>query len=505
MLLWSESPHKVLRVAAGTQFRFLSQESSLAYIVILIELFRHRQDQEHEVPFDRLLDAARESYDRFGLGEPPDGARLRDHLDALREWGNVERRLEPRRIIRIKDRGLERYLFRLADDTAAILLHLENRLSEHREGGLRSARFSLREVEEALALVVSLAGPVACADETSADAAARAGSAILRAYRSVAEAGEELLLLDLKLSEATTRTPDPEGMEALTRQIETYLERYLEDVEAIRRSSWERLMQLLHRDRAGFLERVRNALDDEFRSAPMRPSAPPPDPHEVLLRIRAFLEDAGTLDRRRTAVHQRLADVVGHMQRHVRALVRRSQVRESLRGASRALLSKGDLGAPADIVDELFMVSLWSSAHIVPDGCSGTADARASMPRPRRAGRPASDRFAGAVVHPTRRAVGTEGRALLELRMQALNEFVHSRVLRGRPTALVSDAELDDFADLRQLLAAVREGLLGPSPIRRRYLNFSVARSGREEVILVPRSHEGVLRTVDLRFSEVAR
>lgn len=510
MLLWSETPQKILRVAAGTQFRFLSQESSLAYLAVLIELFRRRQEQEHEVPFDRLLEALADTYERFSLGPPLDATRLREHLDALRDWGNVERRLEPRRIVRIKDRGLERYLFRLADDTAAILLHLENRLSEHREGGLRSARFSLREVDEALALVASLAeaarsGAASVPTETGLDPATRAGSAVLRAYRSVSEAGEELLLLDLKLSEATTRVPDPEAMETLARQIELYLERYLEDVETIRRSARERLTRLLAPDTRAFLDAIRAALETEFRSSPMRPSAPPPDPLEVLQRISVFLDDSGTLDRRRAAVHQRLADLVGHVQRHVRAMVRRSQVRETLRSASRVLFSQGHFEAPPDTRHDGLFAALWSSAHVLPDGCPGTAESRAQMPRPRRAGRPSAERFSGAVVHPGRRAVGGEGRALLELRLTELNEFVRARVLRGRRDALASQADIEDFADIRQLLAAVREGLLGSSPIRKRYLDFAVSHVDRDPVTLVPRSREGELRMLDLRFTEVQR
>ena len=120
-------------------------------------------------------------------------------------------------------------------------------------------------------------------------------------------------------------------------------------------------------------------------------------------------------------------------------------------------------------------------------------------------GRPSADRFAGAVVHPGRKAVGGEGRALLELRMSELNEFVRARVLRGRRTALASQTEIEDFADVRHLLAAVREGLLSSSPIRKRYLDFAVAHAAPDQVTLVARSREGELRMPELRFTEVRR
>ena len=89
--------------------------------------------------------------------------------------------------------------------------------------------------------------------------------------------------------------------------------------------------------------------------------------------------------------------------------------------------------------------------------------------------------------------------------MAALNEFVRTRVLRGRAAALVSQADLEDFQDVRQLMAAVREGLLGPSPIRKRYLNFTVSHAGQDSVTLVPRSREGELCIQELQFSEVQR
>jgi hypothetical protein len=89
--------------------------------------------------------------------------------------------------------------------------------------------------------------------------------------------------------------------------------------------------------------------------------------------------------------------------------------------------------------------------------------------------------------------------------MAELNEFVRARVLRGRQAALASQADIEDFGDIRHLLAAVREGLLSSSPIRKRYLDFAVVHVGCDQVTLVPRSREGELRMLELRFTEVQR
>ncbi|GEM_PF-2902598 len=75
---------------------------------------------------------------------------LRADLNQLEDWGSVRQRLEPRRIRRLEDRGLNRYLIRLTEGMHEILEELEGRVEKAQARKRASARDLLRDVEGAL-------------------------------------------------------------------------------------------------------------------------------------------------------------------------------------------------------------------------------------------------------------------------------------------------------------------------------------------------------------------
>jgi hypothetical protein len=172
-------------------------------------------------------------------------------------------------------------------------------------------------------------------------------------------------------------------------------------------------------------------------------------------------------------VHQRLADVVGHLRRYLSEIVRRSQLVASLRALSREVLHLPD--ERLDDIDEFFL-RLWQPAHAVLDENTGDPTERAVLPRPYVYRPTGKRRFTGASIRPTVPGQSKTNRPTLIKQMEDLNAFVARVVLRGQREAFVGDAFLDDFGHVRLLLSAIRMARHEKSRLRNRYLRYQVAR-----------------------------
>ena len=303
-------------------------------------------------------------------------------------------RLEPRRVRTIADRGLKLFLVRLSESTNTILEHLESQLEEIEHAMASSARFSLLEVDDALQTVSSVLESASPSDEDHC----RAGRELFRARQAVEEAGNELLRLDLWLSETAVQPPDRQRLLELLAHLETYFDRYLQQVDTRRERCFDKLEALLAGDAEPFFVAVDQALQREFADDPTRTGRRSPEIRPLLQVIQDFLKPDGILDYRRLIVHQRLADVVGHVRRYLSEIVRRSQLVGSLQALSRNLLRM-----PDERLDDIeaFFLRLWQPAHAVLDENAGVPTERAVLPRPYINRPTGKRRFAGASIRPS--------------------------------------------------------------------------------------------------------
>jgi hypothetical protein len=492
MALWSHPPRRLLDLIGADDFRFITAQDPIPYLVILVELFRRRQEQRLELPFDRLLDAVQPALSSRISGTRDYGTpELRADLCALEEWGNVRQRLEPRRIRRLQDRGLERYLVRLTDGTHDLLERLDARAARRAGERESGARDHLRDLEDALGRVAEGLGRLG---ELGHEGRCRLGRDVQRAQAASEAAGADLLRLELRLGELALETLDAARLEELVTHIQSYLERYLQDLDRRRRRALELLSEPGH---AG-LDTVHEALLREAAEDPLSSGRPPSHPGRGIELLGEFLREGGVLDRRCQAVHQRTADVAGHLERHLAALVRRSQLRACIRDRV-AELARLDASPASVAAVDAFFTSLWQSGHLVGAELPGTPARRAAPPRPRRRYERRRPTFGGAVVSPADGEVAGR-RPLLQTWLEALGEFVEERILRGRRRAPVTDARLESFADVRLLVSAVRVGLTSRA-FHRRYLTYRVERRAPELLVtLEPSSGAGRLRLLDVDF-----
>lgn len=472
MRIWDYSLHQIASRLDCDQFRFLTNMPAEPYIAILVALYRARQiDMQLEMPFELLYENVTPALQQFKSESEYDRQALRSHLRTLEVWGNVSMRLEPRRIRRIQDRGLERYLIRLTEVTSAILSQLESQIENVSEERAASARFSLQDVDDFLAAVVEL---LEAGDEIEHDDLCRVGRQLAHARIAVAEAGAELLRLDLWLSEMAIQTPDRHRLTDLLARLEAYFERYLQEIDERRHRCHEKLVRLLDEHAVPFLERVHDAMKREYADDPTRHGVQPPNPQQIVRAVQEFLEPEGILDGRRKAVHERLADVTGHLKRFLAELVRRSQLVAGLRELSDRLLHADDSIVQNGRVENLFL-DLWQPAHAVLDENRGRPTEKVEPPRPPRSYVGSGTRFTGASIRPSDNGKAKSKRPALIKQMQDVNEFVQAAILRGTREAFVSDAELQDWSHVRLLFAAIRFARLEKSRLRQRYLDFQIA------------------------------
>ncbi len=497
MPIWDIHPDEILRRVSRDEYRFLAAEKPAAYLAILVELYRgQQQHMQLEMPFDSLLDAVADQYQAHAIEQPTVASRLRQDLNTLQENGNVQQRIEPRRIRRIQDRGLDRVLVRLTDSSREILTHLETRFEQRMVSRDTSARFSLIEVDDLLGDVLALLQQAADIDH---DTACRAARSLARSHKAVAEAGDDLLRLDLWLSKLAVEVPDHTTLLDLVQRLEGYFDRYLSEIEQRRHTCYAKLQHLVADGAAPILGRLDAAMTREVEDDPTRQRARVRLAAETLAAIHDFLEPGGILDERRRTVHDRLADVAGHLKRYLAELVRRSQLLERLRQLSRHFIH-----AKQTLFDDgradAFMVDLWRSAHLVIDGMPGTPQHQATPTRPAQSTGP-RQRPAGAIFTPRRGKRQGEARALLLQRLTQLNDFIDRAILRGQNEAPVSNAVLGGPADVQLLIAAVRLGRQQRSPLRQRYLGYRVTRTNASaDVVLVTRDGIGSLHLPELTF-----
>ena len=162
------------------------------------------------------------------------------------------------------------------------------------------------------------------------------------------------------------QTPDRDRLMDLLMKLQTYFERYLEEVDQRRQRCHEKLVALLREDAVVMLDRIYAAMSKEYLDDPTRKGARPPDPRQIVQTVQEFLEPDGILDGRRKTVHERLADVTGHLKRFLAELVRRSQLVVGLRELSDRLLRADDSVFKNGLVEGL-LLDLWQPGHTVLD------------------------------------------------------------------------------------------------------------------------------------------
>lgn len=483
--------HGVVRAIPADKLRFLTADRRRAYAAILWTLLGHRRSHEIEVYYDDLMIEAITVVPAVEPGAyTPDA--FRADLRQLEDWGNLApRRLEPRRIETLADRGLQKFLCRLDDETVAILEFLEARSRATPAALSDRGRHLLRDADERLVEALRLASRMARrmagkpARPPAAPAAPAAGSDggpddLLRLSYLCFEvdgkvdgAARELVAFDAALVGFAVSPFQLETLAEVVERLERYVEDYMAAAAGRARGLYRTARNLLRPGLAEVLALSHQQVERRLREDPLLGGAPAHlrDLRQVLRELVPFFAPAGRFEKLLERVHASARTVVRRVHKHVENVRARNIRIETLRDRSRemARLADAELAAANEWINRLF-----ATAHLVTDSRTGTPQQRSAPPRPARR---YEVRRTAQVGEPLAAKRGRPGqtRALERLRLLELGRFVDEKVLQGTRRATLGGAALTEGGDLRALLDAVKAHDLRAGRVRR-FLSYRIER-----------------------------
>ena len=490
-------------VGDGHAFRFVSEARRHVYLAILHCLLRRRFAHEVEVYHDDLRDEVAEIVrDLFAFEYEP--LQFRSDIEQLGRWGNVTERVEPTRIRSLADRGRSKLLLRIEPSTVAFLEFLEAQ-ADPVPLGIRDQGANLladihTSLKEAVAVLESARRRVAPAE----------GRPVPRAGEEEAF-GEELLRVSYLVHEADAKTDRVAGelvrfgdllarfvtepfrvteLSAIGSWLERYVDRYLTVLDersravrlALGRLAGDELGALLHE--AERIERARLSATPGVLAASVRLRRA----SAVLASLREFFDPSLGLASQCRRLNRRTRDVIRRIQRHVESVRLRNVRTEMIRARIAELFAFAD-GPDSDSRAIAFVEGLVAAVAMPSDARAGTSDSKSAPPRPARRYESLRAAFRGSPLE-RKQSDPTESRALERLRFEQLSRFVETRILRGRPSAPISDAQLDDIADGRLVVRALAAYTLQGGRARK-FLAYTMARAaGSDRAVIVAPDHE---------------
>ena len=450
--------HALVAVINSEKFRFLTAERYRAYAAILWKLLEHRRAHEIEVYYDDLMIEALHTVPAVEPGSySPDA--FRGDVKQLADWGNLAPpRLEPRRIETLADRTLQKFLYRLDDETVAILEFLEERsraaaaaLSDRGRHLLRDAADRLGE---ALRLARKLSRPRPSAERADGDDLLRLSYLCLEVDRKVDDAARELAAFDAALVGFAVSPFRLEGLAEIVDRLERYVEDYVAEATARAKALHRAARRLMRPPLVDALVLSREHVERRLREDPLLVLSPGSvrDARQVLGGLVPFFAPGGRFETLLERVHGSARDVVRRVHRHVENVRARNIRIETLRDRTRemARLAEEELD-----VANAWINGLFASAHVVTDLRCGTPVERSALPRPARRYETRRATHRGGYLAEKRGSPG-QSRALERLRLLVLGRFVDEKILRGAPQAALEAAAFDRVEDFRSLVDAVK-------------------------------------------------
>lgn len=484
---------RMLDAFPSDKLRFLTAPDRRRYVAVLGTLFRLRRRHLLEIAHEDLWSEAQSA-----LVEAGDAAydlmAFRADADQLERWGNMASRLEPQRIESLADRRRQKFLYRLDDDTRALLSFLEGRLQAAAVAEGQLDQNLLHDIMDALSQARRLA--------KSGEPTPRLVHLLSQVDDRVGRVTAELIDFTARLSLFASQPFDVDVLAELLSWLDRYVQRYLSQALALGEKIERRVKGLSRAEFAAALAAADAAARAEWHENPLTRLHLPPfrAPREVLATARPFFAPAGHLARLTRSVNEQTRALAQKIHHHLESLRLRNVRIGTVRTRIEEVLALPPLpGGPGAHDPDLaaFLGRLYVSAHMVADARTGTPAEKSMAPRPRRRYESRRAPFTAGYLEPKVGAPG-EARALSRAAALSANAFVERALLRGRPEAPLQDARLEGFPDLRALLSALKlHALRGGRD--RRHLSYRVAAPAPREARALLEGERYLLEAPDLR------
>ncbi|HVV81689.1 MAG TPA: DUF2397 family protein, partial [Kofleriaceae bacterium] len=364
------------RALDGRIASVLTAERAPWYLTILYALLLYRRDHELEPLHEDVLLRIGEPLRAHG---PYDGALFAQDVGQLVGWGAVERIVEAHKLRSYRDNRRERFRYRLAEDTVALLEWLEARLAAKLAGRAGDSRDRLQDVlghlRELRRVLDDWRGGA-----HSADAARRALYLVEATSDAIDEVGAELLTFRAEMLAFASRPYDVDALRAILGWLERYVAVYVRRIDELRSEIAGRLHDLATPRHRAALDHCHAVVIEDRAAAPraLRAAAVVP-PGERIGAHAAFFAAGGVLAGLSARIDESARAVVLKMQHHLRELERRSARLADLRAAIHAVAA-GPTHDPR--LAELGR-GLVAAAHVHLDRRPGTRAQPVAPPMPR--------------------------------------------------------------------------------------------------------------------------
>lgn len=456
------------------QYSFLSTERRDIYATILYFLYLRRQAHEIEKYHNDIYDAVQPRIEEYTDADYSLGM-FRADMDQLVAWGNLDRRLEPYRLQRISDRRLQKFLYRLSDETRCLLDSLISLRPPHDLNRVLLDQDHLLDIEEYLER----------ADNIREKGTQQSEEQLRRLARCFVEIDKKCLLISNEITEFGARiatfNTSPFQLETLPEIIDwldRYVDQYLQRVAKISPVLYHKLRMWEAGPERLLLENAHEATRAHFLANPL--SGPWADQlrttDEVMADIVPFYSPEGTFAELCQRVNEQVRILVRKIRQYLEDIRRRNIRIQALRKRTREVMHSSTLP-----LDELrtWIEELYGCANQFNDLAGGTPSRRAAPPRPtywrRRVARPA---FQGSYLSRKKGTLELK-RELEKAKIARLGEFVNGKLLRGDESHLLSEVSLESPMDVRTYLDSIKSYVIGRK-LERRRLPFRLVRPDHE-------------------------
>ncbi|NLF39990.1 DUF2397 family protein [bacterium] len=461
-----------------TQFSFLATERRLVYATILYYLYLRRQSHEIEKYHNDVYDAVQPTIEGL-IQNDYSLAAFRADMDQLVAWRNIERRLEPYRLQRISDRRLQKFLYRLSNETRCLIDSLATLRPPQDAERVFLDQDHLLDVEDYLLRAERIREATGERDEDTLRRLARCFVEIDTRCRRIAT---EITEFGARIAAFNNMPFQLESLADIIDWLDRYVEQYLQRVAKLGPTLYHRLREWEYGPSRELLEQAERATREHFMSNPLAGQWADRlrSTDEVLYEICPFFAPEGLFAELCERINEQVRSLVRKIRMHLDDIRRRNIRIQALRKRTRELMR-----APEGPVDQVrrWLDELVGSGHQVNDAAGGTPRRRAAPPRPtyyrRRMARPP---FQANLLEAKSGSMDLS-RELERQRTERLTQFVVRNLLDEQPMRTMRGAQLEKPDDVRSYLDAVKTYFIGRRKLREQ-LGFVFIPPGERQLTL---------------------
>lgn len=450
-LLDNQSGSLLLHVQNPNLGQLLSAERAEFYLNILYGLLLFRRNHELEPLHDDIFQFVQSAQQHLAETDYELTVFSQD-IRTLERWELISKRIERERLRGYKDTRRAKFRYRISDQALSFLQWLEDQLRDALEPQGADTRDLLEEVAGGLRELQRVLNKIHKTD-TDPELARAATYRLVRLGHLTLNINQSLADFNARLISFTLDRYDITTAQAILRELEHFLEKYMDRINVLRREIVPELENLAAPRFKPRWELCRKTLAEELKhSALLMRSRSVPDAGKELERLVRFYEISGQLDQLCGRVRSSAMNVWRKLSSHLRELERKSHRMEDLKDRIRELAALPEEQTRSGFINELI-----APARMVTDMNYWDAVEKAEPPQPRQDQHTVKQ---APVSYLKPKPKGDPGsvRSLNETRLQQLRQWVE----QAQPDlpAPLSGGHYSEFGDLAAIMELVRNGLL---------------------------------------------